>query len=149
MGFPGGSVVKNPPGNVGDVGSVPELGRSLGGGNGNSLQYSCLQNSMDSGAWQATVHGVAKSWTQLSTHSHSLSLPPICEEGMASSPYCRREAVALIQTSNRNPSSWFQSFKWWHLYLNGYSTSPLNGYSMVCVLSEILLYCLPEWRFTG
>ena len=76
MGFPGGSVVKNPPGNVGYVGSIPELGRSLGGGNGNSLQSSGLQNSMDSRAWQATVHGVAKSWTQLSTHSHSLSLSP-------------------------------------------------------------------------
>ena len=42
-------------------------GRSPGGGNGNALQYSCLENSMDRGAWQAKVHGVAKSWTQLST----------------------------------------------------------------------------------
>ena len=48
-----------------DVGSIPGLGRSPGGGNGNSLQYSCLENSMDRGAWQATVHGVAKSQTQL------------------------------------------------------------------------------------
>ena len=57
-------MVKNPPakaGNSRDAGSIPGLGRSLGGGNGNSLQYSCLKNSMDSGAWRATVHGVAKS----------------------------------------------------------------------------------------
>ena len=57
LGFPGGSVVKNPPANageVGDAGSIPGLGRSLGGGNGNPLQYSCLRNAMDRGAWQAT-----------------------------------------------------------------------------------------------
>ena len=48
--------------NVGDPGSIPGLGRSPGEGNGNSLQYSCLENPMDGGAWQATVHGVTKSW---------------------------------------------------------------------------------------
>ena len=52
--------------NVGDLGSIPGLGISPGEGNGNPLQYSCLENLMDGGAWQATVHGVAKSWTQLS-----------------------------------------------------------------------------------
>ena len=50
-GFPGSSVVKNLPANAGDVGSIPELGRSPGGGNGNPLQYSCLENPMDGGAW--------------------------------------------------------------------------------------------------
>ena len=60
MGFPGGSVVKNPPANTGETGSVPGLGRSLGEGNGNPLQYACLGNPMDKGAWWATVHGVAK-----------------------------------------------------------------------------------------
>ena len=49
--------------NAGDPGLIPESGRSPGEGNGNSLQYSCLENSMDGGAWQATVHGVTKSWT--------------------------------------------------------------------------------------
>ena len=66
MSFPCGSVVKNPPANAGDtgyVGSVPGWGKSPGGGNGNPLWYSCLQNLMNRGAWQATVHGVAKSWT--------------------------------------------------------------------------------------
>ena len=52
--------------NAGDLGSIPGLGRSPGEGNGNPLQYSCLENRMDRGAWRATVHGVAKSWTWLS-----------------------------------------------------------------------------------
>ena len=67
-GFPGGSLVKNPPANAGDAGGlglIPGLGRSPGGGSGNPLQYSHLENSMDRGAWWATVHGVAKSQTQL------------------------------------------------------------------------------------
>ena len=56
-------VVKNPPANAGDVrhlGSIPGLGRSLGEGYGNPIQYSCLENSMDSGAWWATVHGLQR-----------------------------------------------------------------------------------------
>ena len=52
--------------NAGDLGSIPGWGRSSGEGNGNPLQYSCLENSMDGGAWWATVHGVTKSQTQLS-----------------------------------------------------------------------------------
>ena len=69
LGFLGGSVVKNPPasaGDAGDLGSIPGSGRSPGEGNGNPLQYSCLGNPMDRGAWGATVHGVAKSRTRLS-----------------------------------------------------------------------------------
>ena len=65
-GFPGGSVVKDTPANAGDRGLIPTLGRSPGGGNGSPRQYSCLENPMDRGAWQATVHGVAKSQTRLS-----------------------------------------------------------------------------------
>ena len=60
-------------GAAGDVGSIPGSGRSPGGGQGNPLQYSCLENPMDRGAWRATVHGVMKSWTrlkQLSMHAH-------------------------------------------------------------------------------
>ena len=59
-GFPGGSVVKNLPAIAGDMGSIPGLGRSLGGGNGNPLQYSCLENPTDRGAWKATFHGVER-----------------------------------------------------------------------------------------
>ena len=66
MGFPGGSVVKNPPANAGDMGSFPGSGKSPGEGNGNPFQYSCLGNPTDRGAWWATVHGVAKSRTRLS-----------------------------------------------------------------------------------
>ena len=61
-----GLVVKNPPANTGDirdVGLIPGSGRSHGEGNGNPLQYSCLGNSTDRGAWQVTVHGIAKSQT--------------------------------------------------------------------------------------
>ena len=60
LGFPGGSVVKNPPANSGDPGLIPGLGRSPGEGIGNPLQYACLGNFMDRGAWWATVHGVTK-----------------------------------------------------------------------------------------
>ena len=52
-------------GDTGDEGLIPESGRPLGGGHGSPVQYSCLENSMDRGAWRATVHGVAKSWTWL------------------------------------------------------------------------------------
>ena len=64
--FPAVPVVKNLHVNGGDSGSIPGLGRSPGEGNGNLLQYSGLENPMDSGAWRATVHGVAKSRTRLS-----------------------------------------------------------------------------------
>ena len=70
-------VVKNPPANAGDirdVGSVPGWGTSPGGGHGNTLWYSCLENPMDRGAWRAMVHRVAKSWTRLKWFSmHPLS----------------------------------------------------------------------------
>ena len=66
QGFPGGSVVTNPPANAGEEGSISGSGRSPGGGNGNPLQYSCLENSLDRGTWWATVHGVAESQTRLS-----------------------------------------------------------------------------------
>ena len=74
-------MVKNLPSNavdLRDAGLIPGSGKSPEVGNGNPLQYSCLENPMDRGAWQATVHGVAQSWTrlrQLSTHTPS-NLPP-------------------------------------------------------------------------
>ena len=64
--FPGGSEGKESVCNVGDLGSIPVLGKTPRKGNGNLLQYSYLENPMDRGAWWATVHGVAKSWTRLS-----------------------------------------------------------------------------------
>ena len=71
--FPGGSEIKASACNVGDLGSIPGLGRSPGGGNGNPLQYSCLENPMDGGTWWATVHGVAKSRIQLNDFTSSSS----------------------------------------------------------------------------
>ena len=71
-------MVKNPLANAGDardVGSIPELGRSPGGGHGNPLQYSCLENPRDRGAWRATVHGVTQSQTSLKRLSMH------CDEG--------------------------------------------------------------------
>ena len=64
--FPGGSDGKDSACNEGDPGSIPESGRSPGEGNGNPLQYSCLENRTDRGAWRATVHGATKSRTRLS-----------------------------------------------------------------------------------
>ena len=77
-------MVKNLPAkleDISDAGSIPGLGRSLGGGNGNPLQYSCLENPTDRGSWRATVHGVAKSQTQLerlSTHTRTLIVDSLC-----------------------------------------------------------------------
>ena len=68
MGFPQWLSSKESACNAGETGSIPRSGRPPGGGNGNPLQYSCLGNPMDRGAWQATVHGVAKSQIRLSTH---------------------------------------------------------------------------------
>ena len=105
--FPGGSDGKDSACNVGDLGSIPGLGRSPWEGNGNPLQYSCLENPMDGGAWQATVHGVAKSQTWLNnftffhfanrqTHSESLLDHP-----MASPPAIKDtwESPAKISSS--------------------------------------------------
>ena len=66
LGFPGGSDSKESAWNAGDLGLIPGSRRSPGRGNGNPLQYSCLEHSMDRGAWWALLHGVAKSWTWLS-----------------------------------------------------------------------------------
>ena len=72
--FPSDTVVKNLPANAGDtrdVGSIPESGRSPGGGNGNPLQHSYLENSMDRGAWRATVHGSQRVRMTEHTHTHN------------------------------------------------------------------------------
>ena len=73
--FPGGSEVKASAWNAGDPGSIPGPGRSPGEGNGNSLQYSCLENPMDKGAWWATVHGAARGGQDLATNTPPRDLP--------------------------------------------------------------------------
>ena len=84
VGFSGGSVVKNPLANAGDMGSIPGWGRSPGEGNDHLLQYSCLGNPLDRGAWQATVHGIAKSQMQPSnsTKMPSAGLPEFTRIGV-------------------------------------------------------------------
>ena len=74
LGFPHNSVGKESAYNVGELGSIPGSGRSPGEGNGNPLQYSCLENPMDRGAWQATVHGVARVRHDLVTKERELIL---------------------------------------------------------------------------
>ena len=74
--FLSSSVVKNLPANGEDRGSIPVSGRSPGEGNSNSLQYFCLRNPINRRAWRATVHGVAKSWTQLSDRTELLDAMP-------------------------------------------------------------------------
>ena len=92
----GGTVVKNPlakAGDTRDLGSIPGFGWSSGTGNGNPLRYSYLENSLDKGAWQATVHGVAKSWTWLSmractqTHTHTHTQHPMGSSWDRPSPH--------------------------------------------------------------
>ena len=73
-GAPGGSDGKESACSAGDSGSISVSGRSPGDGNGNPLHYSCLENPMDRGAWQATVHGVAKSWTRQSDFTFTFFL---------------------------------------------------------------------------
>ena len=71
MVFPGGAAVKNLPAKAGGMVSIPGSGRSPGEGNGTPLQYSCLTNTIDGGAWWAAIHGVTKSWTQLSDFTYT------------------------------------------------------------------------------
>ena len=85
MTFPGGIEVKASVWNAGDPGSIPGSGRSPGG-NGTPLQYSCLENPMEGGAWQAIVHGVAKSQTRLSDFTFAL---------VTKQPYSSREASVM------------------------------------------------------
>ena len=84
-GFPGGSDSKESACNAGDLGSIPGLGRSSGEENGNLLQYSGLEKSMDRGAWQVAVHGVTESWTQLSDF-HFFTFG--CKEGRVPKNWC-------------------------------------------------------------
>ena len=71
-------MAENLPASTGDEGLIPGLGRSPGGGHGNSFQYSCLGNPVDKGAWQAIVHRVTRSWTQLSDEHFHLHIHMLC-----------------------------------------------------------------------
>ena len=101
MDFPGGAVVKKPPTiarDSRDLGSIPGSGRSPGEGNGNPLQYSCLENPMDRGAWWATVHRVTKSWRWLRDYIHRhVLLTRSCVKSLSHDPHSLLEAFASTQ----------------------------------------------------
>ena len=99
-GFLGSSDSKESACNAADLGSIPGLGRSPGGGHGRSLQCSCLENPMDRGAWRATVHGVTKSRTQLSNHRLEITLS-------------RYEHITLLDLNTLCDGHFFLSYWWW------------------------------------
>ena len=102
VGFPGGSVVKNLPTDArdtGDMGSSHGLGRSPGGGNGNRLQCSYLENPTDRGAWQAIVHRVARSWTWLSDWAHIHAQPGAALSRLEAEPTCTWACIWSVITS--------------------------------------------------
>ena len=104
-GFPGDSVDKESACNARDLGLIPGSGSSSGGGNGNPLQYSWLENPMDRGAWWAAVHGVVKSRTQQSTDHMTLSRPTLD----AASTF--KVASSCYQITETNLCLWVKSYQ--------------------------------------
>ena len=98
LGFPAGSVVKNMPANAGDVGSISGSGRSPGEGNGNPVQYSCLENSMNRGAWWATFHGGHEELDMTQhTHAHTGNIYRLTEKDQVT-----RKCIILNINHHRN-----------------------------------------------
>ena len=110
MGFPGGLEVKASAWNAGDPGSIPGSGRSPGEGNGNPLQYSCLENPVEGGAWWATVHGVTKSRTWLSDLTFVFGVLSRLPGGAGcKEPACQCRIINSVSGSGRYP--WARSCK--------------------------------------
>ena len=111
LGSPGGTVVKNPSANAGDVSSIPGSGRSPGGGNGNPLQYSHPKNPKSRGAWCATVHGVTKSRTQLNdwAHTHTDSTP--LHQGYDNASFIKSQLLNLEHKNQIVLSAWAKATK--------------------------------------
>ena len=145
-------VVKNPPanaGDIGDVGSVPVLGRFPGGGHGNPLQYSYLENPMDRGAWRATVHGVTKSLTGLMwlrTHTHKRCIRKwYCVLKVIWPPDVKNRLIGKETAADKD---WGQEEKGaiegemvgWHHQLNGHESEQTPGDSEG---QESLACCCP------
>ena len=120
MGFPGGSEVKASACNAGDLSLIPGSGRSPGEGNGNPLQYSCLENPMDGGAWWATVHGVAKSRTWLSNFTFTFFF-------QGQSPF----------SPNSTTLCWFQNyFKWNFIWSSDNQLGQVIGWKFPFTLAK-------------
>ena len=127
--FPGGSEVKAFACNVGDLGSIPGSGRSSGEGNGNPLQYSCLENPMDGRAWWATVHRVAKSWTRLKRlHLHFIS------------PIMKRTSLWVLVLECLVDIHWTIQLQFLQHYWSGHRLG-LLWYWMVCLGNEQRSFC--------
>ena len=127
VGFPGGSVVKNPPANAGeskDLGSFPGSGISPGEGNGKPLQYSCLENPMDKGAWQAQVHGASTSQTWLNEHAHTCIYiaDSLCCTGILFHEWISSSWILASLTSFHVPFC----FRYWYPGLEGYVLGSLS-----------------------
>ena len=139
--FSGGTMVKNLPANAGDAGSAPRSGRSPGIGNGNPLQSSSMENSIDSGAWWAIVHGIVKSQTQLSIHTHPFLWSIIVHKWQANihkylerCHWCRRHF--LIVHSGDSLSSHDQ-LQW----ILTHSYSPMSIMQLTLNISVGVAYC--------
>ena len=153
MGFPGGSVVKNPPANAGDASSIPGAGRSPEGGTGNPLHYPCLENSMDRGAWQATVHGVTES--DMTEHVHAVSgkkaLFELAFKAFMMRPW-QSSCAGLIFCPRPRPlcSACFCSFSFFPLLGIAPSFSLVNSYSSLSLSSQrALLWPVTSLTPTG
>ena len=153
--------IKNLPANAGDIGEVPALipglGRSLGGGNGNPFQYSCLEKSMDRRAWWATVHRVTKEWDTpawLSMHELDLAVMgrlPLdsvakCQHNFAACPADSPQPGSLLPTKFRQTSWQEKRYVSQHLSWKIFDSFPHiipNGYVVKRRLyfSTLLLYC--------
>ena len=134
-GFPGSSVVNNPPANGGAAGLIPGSGRSPGGGNGNPLQYSCLEKPMDRGAWWATVHGVANSQIHFMTKPTPIWIE--CFENTDCSDIIIIIVVDVLSASLL--LSWKQVFIECCCSLLGAVWKPCKHCSCFCGLSHVIL----------
>ena len=142
-----GSVVKNPPANAGNMGSISGSGRCPGGGHGNPLQYSCLENPMDRGAWWATVRGVRKRGTWLSDRACT---QPWQTEVWIESP--KRGPIALNQFPVTHPET--LKFRGNHVPLMKRCYYTAKKKKLECKSSSLLVFkcpvvLLPGWKLWG
>ena len=151
QGTQGGSVVKNLPASAGDTGdasSVPGSGRSPGGRTGNLLQYSCLENSMDRGAWWATIHGIPKNLTWLSAHTHIYRLRQNKKilNSTSSRPSQSCEKMASRMTCQ---AFWKQSSAWLHVSVWFYELCLRSVGFEAGRIQSSLHSLLPAWEPRG